>query len=419
MENSSSKKIEYKIGLFLIFLYIFVSYVAVDILIPTKVTSVFLYAFLAWGVLVVLMKCMNEPLPTYTLWYATFMTISFLTMGYSKEFNILSGEFYLMIISFLLTFLFQIFIRDEKDFKRLCWFYAVSSLSLVLMLQFTGNLVGDASNRLGQDLMGNANNFAMLIMIAVFYELWLFVHGTKTLYAKIILVTMIVYNMYALGLSAGRKFILMPFVFLYVLLLCKTNKKGKQNIIIYTLVFVLIVVGAYNIMMTNEVLYEAVGVRMESFIEGQQDESKLDNSSKIRDVMRSDAIEQWWERPFLGYGFDSYKFRAKNVVGETFYSHCNYTEMLYNGGIVMFIAYYWIYAIVLKEYKKRKSKSGKFCAFALASAISFFIFDYGAVSYSIAQLQIVLCLALKTMSFETNDDIQEEELNNEQIENNV
>ena len=228
---------------------------------------------------------------------------------------------------------------------------------------------------------------------------------------------MIIYNMYALGLSAGRTFIVMPFVFLYILFLCKTNKKGKRNIITYTIIFVLIVVGAYNIMMTNEVLYEAIGVRIESLIEGQQDESELDNSSKVRDVMRSDAIKQWWERPFFGYGFDSYKYRAKDVVGELYYSHCNYTEMLYNGGVVLFIAYYWIYALILKEYKKRKSKSGKFCAFALASAISLFVFDYGSVSYSIAQLQIVLCLALKTMSFETEDNKYVEETENGQIKN--
>lgn len=409
-KNHSSKKIEYTIGFVLMAIYIFTSYVAVDITLSSKTNTFFLYLFVAWGALVTLMHGVREKLSTYTIYYAFFMIISLLSMGYSQEFNILSGQFYLMIVAFLLTFLFQVFIINEKNFVWMCWIYAIASLSLVIMLQATGNLVGGSDEeRLGQELMGNANIFATLIMVAVLYELWLIIYGTKKWYGKIILIIMVIYNMYALALSAGRKYVVIPFVFLYMLLVCKRNKKGKRNIVIYTLILVLLIIGAYNLMMKNPVLYESIGVRMEQLVEGQEDESKLDNSVRIREIMRHDAIEQWWEKPLFGYGFDSYKYRANEVVKHFYYSHCNYTEMLYNGGIIMFLVYYWIYYKIISDFFKKKKSPEKYRAFAIATAISFLLLDYGAITYTAAIVHIMLALSLKLMDF---DCVEENILSN-------
>ena len=272
------------------------------------------------------------------------------------------------------------------------------------MLQVTGNLEGTEGERLGQELVGNANIFATVIMVAVLYELWLLVYGTKKWFIKLALIAMVIYNMYALALSAGRKYVVIPFMFLYILLICKTNKKGKRNVILYTLLTVILVVCAYNLMMNNEILYESVGVRMEQMIEGGNDEGELDSSSKVREIMRNDAIEQWWEKPIFGYGFDSYKYRANIVVKHFFYSHCNYTEMLYNGGIIMFVAYYWIYYKIIAEFFRKKNAPEKFRAFAIATAISILALDYGAITYSAAVIHIMLMLSLKFLDLKNDEE---------------
>ena len=62
MDNKIPKKIEYRIGLFLVFFYILTSYVAVDILVPSKVNTLFLYAFLGWGAFVTLIYGIKEKL---------------------------------------------------------------------------------------------------------------------------------------------------------------------------------------------------------------------------------------------------------------------------------------------------------------------------------------------------------------------
>ncbi len=410
MKHDSSKKFEYTVGLILMAMYIFTSYVAVDVTISSSVNTIFLYAFLAWGTLVVLMHGRLQKLPIHTIYYACFMAVSLVSMGYSPEFSVLSGQFYLMIVAFFLTFLFQQFIKKDKDFRRMCWFFALASLALVVMLQFTGNLVGSSEDRLGQEIMGNANKFAIMIMVAVLYELWLLVYGTKKWYVKIILVVMTIYNMYALALSAGRKYVVIPFVFLYILLMYKTNKKGKRNVVLYTLILVILIIVAYNVMMKNEVLYDSIGYRMEQLIEGQEDEGKLDGSLKIREIMRNDAIEQWWENPLWGYGFDSYKYRANIVVKHFYYSHCNYAEMLYNGGIVMFVAYYWIYFKIISDFFKKKKASRKFRAFTIGTVISVLIFDYADVTYSMFIIQLLLAMSLKCLDFVNEDTLEEERI---------
>ena len=283
------------------------------------------------------------------------------------------------------------------------------------MLQFTGNLVGTAEERLGGELLDNTNNFAAVIMIATMLELWLLVYSSKTPLKKILLLVMVLYNMYALALAAGRKFFVLPFVFLYILLICKKNRKGKRNVITYTIVAAIMAVTVFNLVMKVPVLYDAIGTRLEASIDENDKESEAYWSSKIREEMRVDSFEQWKEKPFSGYGFDSYKYRAREVVGSFHYSHCNYTELLYNGGIIYFLVYYWIFYKIIRECFKRKYLPEKYRAFSLALVICMLIFDYGAVSYSIASIQIIVALAMKTMIFGNNaENIQRLEDNKDE-----
>lgn len=419
MKQDSSKKIEYIIGWILLSVYIFTSYIAVDIIINRQVNTIVMYAFLGWGAITTVLYGVRSKIPTYTTWYAVFMLASLVIMLYSPESRILSGEFYLMIVSFLLTFFIQLFIRKEKDFNKLCWVYGVSSFVLVLMLQFTGNLIGSAEERLGEELLGNTNNFAIVIMIATMLELWLLLYNPNSVLKKCLLSVMVLYNMYALALSAGRKFFIMPFVFLYILLICKKNKNGRRNIILYTVIAAVIAGLAFNMIMKIPVLYEAIGVRLEaSFdeVNGENIDGGAYYSSKIRDEMKKDSIERWKEKPIFGYGFDSYKYQAKKSVGRFCYSHCNYTELLYNGGIVYFLVYYFFVFKFIKLVRKSKVKD-KYKTFGIAVITCIVILDYGSVSYSVTIVQIALCLAFKAMTFEPEENMQGDETENGKVKN--
>lgn len=389
-------------GLMLMCVYIFLCYNAADLIIPSSMNSLSLMLFVAFGVFAFILKArhIKVAIPVYSIWYAIFMCVSLVTMAYSPEKSLLSGEFYLMIVSFVLTFFFQFFIRTEKAFSLLCWAHAIASAALVLTLIFTDNMVADSSNRLGQDLMGNANTFASMIMVAVMYKLWLLVYEKRGLVVKMLLIAMILLDYYALTLSAGRKYFVVPFVFLYVLLWYKTDKKGRKHIVKYTFWIVILGTIAAYLIMTVPVFYETIGYRMESLVLGMLGIQKHGSSAAIRDLMRKIALEKWLESPLWGYGFDSFKFYSATVTGHKFYSHCNYTELLYNGGILYFLVYYWIFWRMLEETLLFRKGQQKYRAFAVGTVISILLFDYGAISYSTVTIQIMHTMSLRMLCFD-------------------
>lgn len=390
------------LGLLLMSIYIFMSYNAVDIVLPAILSSIALYLFLAFSVFFILIniKSNKMKISAYSTWYVIFLIISMLTMIYSPEQNLLSGEFYLMIVAFVLTFFIQVFIRSERSFALMCWVYSISSTALILTLIATGNMIADTGNRLGGDFMGNANTFACSVMVAVMYTIWLLIYQKNKFVTKILLFGMIILDYYALILSAGRKFFVLPFVFLYVLLLFKADKKGRKHIILYTLLVGAIVAAAMFLIMKVPLFYNTIGYRMESYINGIRGLEEHGASAAIRKEMQQLALKKWPERPLFGHGFDSFKYYCATVTGHFFYSHCNYTELLYNGGIICFLIYYFVYWIILKNALILKKGQQKYRAFAIGIALSFLVFDYGAVSYSLSVIQIMLAMSLQVLKIQ-------------------
>lgn len=408
MINTRDKKISVKsIGLVLMCFYIFFSYTAKDILISSKLNTYALYIFLVWGAFYTIIRSKSRgfSLTIYTTWYIWFFIASFFTMLYSPEFSLLSGESYLMIVSLGVTYVIQLAVSNKNDFKIFCWCYATSASVFVTILYFTGNLTATASNRLGGDIVGNANTFAGMLMVAVMYEFWLIVYEKEKKITKIILIAMILFNIYALVLSGGRKFFLIPFIFMYILLILKTNKRGKSQIIRYTVLTVAIVGITYYLIINIPQFYDIIGYRMQYLINSITGKGEVGGSLTVREVMRELAMTRWLESPLWGYGFDSFKYYARTTVGHFYYSHCNYTELLYNGGVLYFVIYYWIYYKLIKMFFNNKNEPLKYRAFAIATAICILIFDYGAVSYSLAIIQIMIAMAIKVLTFSEDKNV--------------
>lgn len=387
------------VGLALLAVYTFFSYNAVDIWFPLMWKSVVLYAFLAFGAFAFFMGMRRARLrlPVYTVWYAVFMAYSLLIMLYSPEKRILAGEFYLMIVSLVLTFFTQYFIRTERDFEILCWVQGISSLVLNLSLILTGNMTADASNRLGGDIMGNANTFANMIMIAVIYLFWLLLYTPHKWPVKLLVVGMLAVDYYSLILSAGRKFFVIPLVVFYILLLFKRDKTGRRHILKYTVYIGLLVILCMYLLLEVPLFYETIGYRFESYILGLLGEAEQGASAAIREEMQILALEKWLESPIWGYGFDSFKYYCLEKTGHFFYSHCNYTELLYNGGIIYFAVFYWIYWYLWRNVFLLKRGKNAYRAFAAGILVSFLLFDYGAVSYSIEVNNMIMAAGLKML----------------------
>lgn len=385
-------------GALLMYLYIFTSYIATDIYISTRVNSLFLFAFVGMTVLLILFRDRSFTATVATVWYLTFAVMSLLSGLYAPEFHPLQGTFYRLLTTLCLIICIQYYIRSEADFRRLGWAYALASLILVGILQVSGNLSGNAGDRLGETIFGNANIFADLMMTAVMYALWLLLYGSRNNWQRLLALGITAADMYALSLSGGRKFFVVPLLFFYLLLLFRADRRGRRHVVKYTLFFLAFAAIVWVVIMNVPIFYESIGVRMEGLIANMLG-GKGDSSSERRELLRQLALEGWLERPLFGHGFDSFQFLSVQHTGRQYYSHCNYTELLYNNGIVGFLLYYSMYAWILRRaWKVRRKASQSALAFAVGVAVSLFIYEYGAVSYDSTSNIIMIVLGSRLLS---------------------
>lgn len=383
------------IGIFLFCIYVFASYIANGVVIPTLVNTLTLYLFLGYSLLYIVISGKVRICSTL-IWFALFTAVSFASLLYSPEKKILDGTFYLLIVALILVFCLSQYKIDQHMVKKILWSYTLASPLMLLILLVTGKLTAQAdSGRLGEELFGNANIMAFIIMASVLYALWLFVYGESGVAKKAVLIASIAFNYYGMFLSGGRKYIVVPILFLYILLLFRRDKNGRTHLIKYTVIIAVIAVGVYLLIMKVPAFYEIIGSRMESllgFMGG--DYQDADGSTLIRAQMIEMGLKKWPESPVWGHGFDSFKYYNREVTGHFYYSHNNFVEMLYNGGLIGFAAYYWIYLkYFVAAYKSKNTISIAARAFVIAMVLSMLVYEYGAINYTASGTVIMFYVA--------------------------
>lgn len=388
------------VGIVLCMVYLFFTFLANGNIFPTVLNRITMYIFLLYGILVFAYRFFRQSLiiSRYSYWYALFIVFTSITILYSDyKTELFSDSYYQLIVCFMITFFLAEFIVAEEDFILISWTYVVSSLFMIAFLYMTGGLVGTASERLGQDILGNSNTFATFIMYSEMYALWLFIFTTKNKMQQVVLGISILAGMYALMLSAGRKYFIIPVLFIYALLILKKDERGKRYFIKNTVFVAVIIIVLYLLITKIPILHNSIGIRLEQFINQYTGRGEVDASSKIRKIMREVAIEGWRKKPILGHGYNTFQYyRSKRLFngGIHGYSHCNFTELLFSGGIVYCLIYYLGYAICVFNNNFKKIDT-KFFAFTIAAAISQFVFDYGGVTYELITTQVFLMMALR------------------------
>lgn len=403
----------YRFGLLLSLLYLGTSFIADCSLLPDIIPRVLLYSFLAYGLLITFIETRDYGLiiAPYSIWYFLFLIAAFFTVFYSPNISFLSSNFYATIICFLITFFMSKFINDQDAFSLFCWGNVCISGIMVLLLYFTGNLQGSESERLGQDLTGNANVFGAGIMYPCVYAIWLLMFEAKDKKKRIFLITVIILDMYAIVLSAGRKVFIGPFIFLYILFLFKQDKTGRKHAIWYSLVVVLFISVIVVVVYRIPLLYESIGIRMEQMINNITNNGVVDQSTLIRKDLRQFALSEWLKSPIIGHGFDSFKYISGRQLGLSCYSHCNQTELLCNGGLIVTCLYYGLFVKVIWDLRKRLQIASKYICFSMAAIIMEFLLDIGFVSYNLLNVQLLLMLAVLASSF---DEKKRQESDNNQ-----
>lgn len=398
-EGASNRRMvlsERSVGVALFCFYIFISSLANDMVLPSSIGSLTLYLFLGYSVLYILL---NKKLKINRIikWMLVFIAFCVFTMLYSPEKGFLSdSEFYLLIVNFILILFLSQYDININDIKKISWADVLSAGVLIFILFARGNLTGfSTSNRFGQDLFGNSNILANLLMKSALYAIWLLVYSENKIIHKMVLTLCLVASYYGMFLSGGRKFIIIPAIFLYILLIFKRDSHGRKHLVKYTGVVIAIVIAVYYLIMNVPAFYAVIGERMESLFSFiRTGHSISGKSAEIRATMIEIGFNKWMDSPIWGYGFDSFKYYNRLMTGHFYYSHNNYIELLYNLGIIGFAIYYWFYwKLFYVAWKGKNSYTPEIRAFVIGIVFSMLVFEYGAVNYTVTSTQIMLFFA--------------------------
>lgn len=353
------------------------------------ILSAILYLFMGIAIMSIIIDG-KFFLNKFLMWYLGFAFLSLIALLYSPNEK---ASIYEFIVVLGLAFAMSVVWSDKKKFELFIKCLVIGSVVLTVYMIATGQMEVDTETgeRLGDELTGNANTFASLYMVAACSSVYLIMSQCGWSLLRIIYITCFVLQEYALALSGGRKFFIVPFMVLFIMLLLKQDKNNRRHVVFCSVLIIFGVVGLCYMLMNFPILYETVGYRFESLFDYIIGESSTSDASTLeREKMRAMALELWEESPVWGHGTSAFSKLAPWGV----YSHCNYTELLCNYGIIGLLYYYglWTYSL----FRLFKVKSNHIMRhFLIAIMISFILFDYGAVSFSMpVTLYFVLMASL-------------------------
>ena len=390
----------------IVIFYIIMTLVANDLLIPSFFCTLAIGLLILGTVIHLIQKeklILKKSRYDFFYWYLLLAAISVVAMVYSLDRSILNDSSYLLYTTVIILFCFCTLIDSYEKTIMIMKSYEWGSAILFVILLSTNNLISD--ERLGSSFAGNSNTFALFMMVSFFCTSWLLLYYEETKIKKGIACIIMIMNIVTVLLSGARKIIIACMLYIIILYLYKKDKKGRRHIIRNAIMVSIVLLIVWNLMMNIPILYEIVGNRMETLIEQIFGNAVMikGSSSYLRDEYRKLAISGWLRSPIWGHGYDSFRFYNSIATGHNAYSHNNFTELLYNVGIIGFIAYYSEYYRMIKVGVKSKALSVKILTIAGITGI--LVSEYGQVDYNLSIIAIFLFVLYKLNIFVRDNKI--------------
>ncbi|MCX6083313.1 MAG: hypothetical protein NTW32_27615 [Chloroflexi bacterium] len=392
----TNRIIAFSAGGYILFNYIGWNSLGLDI-----ISRIFLYLFLALTCFFIFVKGRQITISLFSVWYFAFGILGLISSSFAIIDSYAFRAFYDILIAWIVTFAFIQFARSLSIIKLIFSFFSYAGTILIILLLITGD-INSGNERLGYKNFNNPNTLGLYLMISLFCILWLLIYGNR----KLFLINIIIASglLYVTALSGGRKYFASPGLFLFILLVLRSAKGKKITFILNIIIFILIILLVIFTIMNIPVLYNLIGSRFESYISFLYgDIAHADGSA----IIRSKMIQMGWEsyfpgKPFFGYGLDNFRVLFSGIYRDL-YAHNNYVEILVDLGLIGLILYYSFYCYLLIVLLRMDNDSTGIRNFFIAFLLTLLVFEWGAVTYSLIQIQILLGLASVYIGFNINN----------------
>lgn len=347
----------------------------------------YFYAYMGWpsiwvtgsrwgivllGVVAIFLTGGKIPVRQYVKITVIMLLISAFSSIYSLNDNALNTTF-IMFEIFLIAYFLVISIISEKDIKVFFQGFALCGGVIFILSYINDSLHMD--DRFGRTLTdGHLNSFASLIMLTLISAI-ICVYLAESKKVRALNIALIIAEIYMLVLSGGRKFIIVPVIFVF-LLIFNHNKFSRVSFkkVVYLIVALAVVMFGWNYIMTNPIAFKTLGYR---FIDIRNESSAMTRLDLI-----SMGMKYFIRSPIWGYGENSVEILSSMTIGTSLYAHNNYVELLVNFGLIGFIIYYSYHYFLLKHlHQFRHNANAKYFAIFRSLVISLMFLDLTVVSY--------------------------------------
>ena len=250
------------------------------------------------------------------------------------------GVFFIMIFNYL-----QSVKRIESTINVL----ELTGIIIFLLLFISNDLV--SSNRAASSL-GDVNTVGIFIAFIAGISIWKFLYlkNTFSLFYFVISSSIV--------FLTGSRTALLVLISVFVSLV-SMRVKGLflKRIIVIGVTLVLVIFFVQNIVFEIPVFYNSIGIRIESMIDilNGRTSSIREQSVQTRRWFSDFGLYMFYQRPLIGWGIESFRFKVGMLTGFYTFAHNNYIELLANVGIIGFSLYYSIFVFIGSRLLKRVS----------------------------------------------------------------
>lgn len=268
----------------------------------------------------------------------------------------------------------QYIVKTNNNDKVLFLFEnAIFCAALLVVILSRGSLTTD---RLGGGTEMNSNELALL---SVYGFIVCFYRFEKITRYRFFAVLKMLFSLAIIFLTGSRKGVIMVLAAIFLIAILGKKKRFLLNLFIFAGIAVLL----YLLLTKVEFFYNMVGYRFEYLFDFLNTGSTEDASIEDRDELIEMGMYYFQFKPWTGFGYDCFKLVSglKSNISEFYlYSHNNYVELLFSGGIFALVLYYlpilWLIIKVSKNLKQEKVL--KYCFVILVVK---HIIEYAYVSY--------------------------------------
>lgn len=311
----------------------------------------------------------------YAVWASVFMVYAGLSFFWSIDGSAVISAIVNIFKPMLACFAVLPRIRTEKGIERILQVILFALVYMLLLLVIRTPFSTWGTSRVGSVINQHSNTVGRLTNFGILLSLYFLT--TQKKHRNLFIVLMICFAVCALMTgSKNAIFLLIAQVSMYYFLISGTWKR--------LLVVICVVVGVVLLLylvMTNEVLYNLVGVRIEGMLALVVEGDFSDGSTRERLYFMRTAQALFMERPIFGIGLDNFASYLESIFYENAkYSHSGFLELLSTLGLTGFILYYSMYIQSIVLLIKPVRRRNRLAAVLLTYTVCAFLFDISTIS---------------------------------------